>query len=116
MASFDVHRALAAVFDVLAESNRHIQALAPWMKDAAPSALPRALFYESESLRIAGILLQPFMPSKSKQLLDTLGVSEERRCWSDLGLGEGGERTMMSGKVEQLWPNVKLEEAVEVKQ
>ncbi|ORY55326.1 methionyl-tRNA synthetase [Leucosporidium creatinivorum] len=110
MATFDVHRALASVFDVLAEANRHIQLLAPWLADASPSSMHRSLFYESETLRITGILLQPFMPEKSKQLLDTLGVSEERRGWPDLGLGEGGERTMMKGKLKQLFPNVKLEE------
>ena len=112
MLSFDVHRALAAIFDVLAESNRHIQSLSPWAKDANPTALHRSLFYESETLRIAGILLQPFMPSKSRQLLGTLGVEEARRAWSDLGLGDGGRRTMRTGKVEQLWPTVKVVEQV----
>lgn len=110
MATFDVHRALAAVFDVLAEANRHIQQLAPWLADASPSSMHRSLFYESEALRISGILLQPFMPEKAKQLLDTLGVSEEKRGWAELGLGEGGERAVMKGKLKQLFPNVKLEE------
>lgn len=110
MGTFDVHRALASVFDVLTEANRHIQQLAPWLADASPSAMHRSLFYESEALRITGILLQPFMPEKAKQLLDTLGVSVGKRGWAELGLGEGGERTMMKGKLKQLFPNVKLEE------
>lgn len=112
MTTFDVHRALAAIFDVLAEANRHIQTLAPWLPDAAPSAMHRALYYESEALRIAGILLQPFMPEKAEQLLDTLGVHGDRRGWEEARLGGGGEREMMKGKLKQLFPNVKVAEAL----
>lgn len=41
----------------------------------------------AEMLRLAGITLQPFMPNKSKQLLEMLGVSEERRSFNDAVLG-----------------------------
>lgn len=34
-----------------------------------------------ESLRIAGILLQPFMPDKAAQLLDLLGVENQNRTF-----------------------------------
>ncbi|GAB7345326.1 hypothetical protein MBLNU457_3679t1 [Dothideomycetes sp. NU457] len=37
------------------------------------------IYLIAESLRIMGILLQPFMPDKAKQLLDSLGVSPDRR-------------------------------------
>jgi methionyl-tRNA synthetase len=35
----------------------------------------------AESLRIVGILLQSYMPSKMSQLLDMLGVDEARRTF-----------------------------------
>lgn len=47
------------------------------------------------------------MPEKSKALLDLLGVKEESRGWQNLGLGDGGERTMKAVKKgEQLFPAV----------
>ncbi len=36
----------------------------------------------AESLRVCGILLQPFMPDKAAQLLDMLGVDHGRRGFS----------------------------------
>ncbi|GAA6026859.1 hypothetical protein JCM8097_005913 [Rhodosporidiobolus ruineniae] len=104
LSSFEVHRALSAAFDVLAASNKHVQLLSPWLPDSTPSAAHRALFFGSESLRLVGILLQPFMPDKAKQLLDMLGVPEGRRRWEDAEVGKGGERTPKVGKGEYLWP------------
>jgi methionyl-tRNA synthetase len=108
MSEFKVDRAVSAIFQLIAESNRHLQQLAPWLSTSSASAVHRALFYSSETLRISAILLQPFMPEKAHQLLDTLGVANWRRGWSDLALGEGGERTIKKGKC-YLFPVVKLE-------
>ena len=62
------------------------------------------LFNVAESLRIAGILLQPFMPTKSKELLDVLRVDSTRpskRAFSaavfgsDAEYGEGIKKTVL---------------------
>jgi methionyl-tRNA synthetase len=45
------------------------------------------IYYAAESLRICGILLQPFMPSKMGQLLDMLGVDAARRTYQDASFG-----------------------------
>jgi methionyl-tRNA synthetase len=45
------------------------------------------IYYAAESLRICGILLQPFMPSKMEQLLDMIGVDVGRRSYADASLG-----------------------------
>ena len=41
----------------------------------------------AESLRICGILLQPYMPSKMQQLLDQLGVDPDKRSFQDAEFG-----------------------------
>jgi methionyl-tRNA synthetase len=41
--------------------------------------LEEVLFLCTEALRIAGILLQPYMPTKAALLLDMLGVDEKKR-------------------------------------
>lgn len=40
-----------------------------------------------ETLRIVGILLQPYMPSKMSQLLDKLGVEKTRRTFEFAVIG-----------------------------
>lgn len=53
--------------------------LEPWtMPDAS---IP--ITYAYDSLRIAGILLQPFMPVKATELLDRMGVPVDERSWAD---------------------------------
>lgn len=106
LTAFEVHRALAAVFDALAEANRHVQQISPWLATASPSAVHRALFFGSESLRIAAILLQPFMPDKADQLLEMLGVPAERRTWTHCGVGQGGVRTARTPGKAHLWPSI----------
>lgn len=106
LSSFEVHRALAAVFDALAEANRHVQQLSPWLATASPSAVHRALFFGSETLRMSAILLQPFMPTKSEQLLDMLGVPADRRAWACRYFGQGGARVAVTGGKTHLWPPI----------
>lgn len=51
-------------------------------KDQDPNARTRidwVIFRCAEAVRIAGILLQPIMPTKAEKLLDGLGVKAERR-------------------------------------
>jgi methionyl-tRNA synthetase len=45
------------------------------------------IYYAAESMRICGILLQPFMPSKMKRMLDILGVDDDRRLFEHAEFG-----------------------------
>lgn len=49
------------------------------------------LYNVAESLRIAAILLQPFMPNKSKELLTVLRVKEEKWNFSNAVFGSDGD-------------------------
>lgn len=44
--------------------------------------LAGTIFVSAESIRILGILLQPFMPGKAAEMLDLLGVAPERRTFA----------------------------------
>lgn len=49
-------------------------------EDPNAKVLINWVIYEcAEAVRIAGILLQPIMPTKAEELLDNLGVDRERR-------------------------------------
>lgn len=80
--------------------------------------MQRIIFHTAEALRISGILLQPYMPTKARQILDMLGVQEGRRGFADavvggdLGygraIGEGVEKG--KGKYGTIFPPLGVEE------
>jgi methionyl-tRNA synthetase len=47
----------------------------------------KIIFQAAETLRIVGILLQPYMPNKAKLLLDQLGVDESKRTLEFCSVG-----------------------------
>lgn len=70
------------------QANEYTTQLAWWHNTQNRIAvLRRTHLYTHESLRIASILLQPFMPSKTADALDILGVYGNHRNWSDAALG-----------------------------
>lgn len=62
-----------------------------------------AIYYTAESLRIAGILLQPYMPGKAVELLDKLGVEKGKRTFEDAKLGADLEYGKDIGFAKKVW-------------
>jgi len=93
------NKALQRIMDSVYTANAYVQHAAPWTlvklrmaEQANPTpdtariaeldeSAHHIVFLTAETLRITGIMLQPFMPGKAKELLDMLGVAEERRGW-----------------------------------
>jgi len=55
----------------------------PGPQDLNQLRIESIIFHCAEAVRIVGILLQPYMPTKAAQLLDMLGVDESRRTFDD---------------------------------
>ena len=66
--------------------NQYMQKAAPWYV-TDEQQLDGIIFMCAESIRISGILLQPYMPSKMKELLDQLGVDPAKRMFVDAKFG-----------------------------
>ena len=66
-----------------------MQASAPWTlaRIGSEGQVDEIIFLCAESLRICGILLQPYMPAKMKTLLDQLGVAAGDRSYANTLLG-----------------------------
>ncbi|KAK4964120.1 hypothetical protein LTR28_004035 [Elasticomyces elasticus] len=91
--------ALKQIMLTIYAANAYLQATSPWtlvswlkdnQLDPPPNTkehIDRIVFLCAESLRICGILLQPYMPDKAKLLLDMIGVDEGRRTWADARVG-----------------------------
>ncbi|KAJ1547311.1 hypothetical protein HK405_006163 [Cladochytrium tenue] len=83
--------------------------------------LRTTLFMAFETLRVVGLLLQPVMPTKMAQLLDSIGVPPGQRTWryavlaasesaprdNDGTPGFGGERRLPTAKAPALFPRLK---------
>lgn len=66
------------------QANRIFTLLQPWTATAPSADLVKAMTHAHDSLRLAGIALQPVMPAKMDDLLDRLGVLQEERAWDEL--------------------------------
>ena len=103
------NRALQTIMQGVHATNAYFQQSKPWslaalMEDAravndeedqdAPLAaameaeVDRIIYMNAEALRLVGIMLLPFMPTKARTLLDMLGVAEERRNWDWCRVGK----------------------------
>ena len=71
MQTFQIHLYVAAVFEVVAETNRYFANAEPWkLAKTDPARMRLVLYVTIETLRIAAILLQPVMPGSMGKLLD----------------------------------------------
>jgi methionyl-tRNA synthetase len=76
-ARLDFSEALAAVFAVVEEANKHFQRTQPWqaVKDPAKRAQVEASLYAGlEAVRLVAYLLFPYMPTVSPRITEVLGV------------------------------------------
>jgi methionyl-tRNA synthetase len=74
---FAADEALAAVFEVVAATNRAIEQTAPWALARAGETgrLQTVLFHAAEAVRIAALALAPFLPATSARIAAQLGQS-----------------------------------------
>ncbi|TIA94829.1 hypothetical protein E3P94_04034 [Wallemia ichthyophaga] len=86
MDTFEMGKALETIEDTLHEVNRYFTKVEPWSDHTSIEDCARCVMYARETLRIIGILLQPIMPNKSKELLDKLGVDLYARNLQDAAL------------------------------
>jgi methionyl-tRNA synthetase len=80
------HRALDALWAVVAEANRFVDGEAPWaLRKTDPARMETVLYVLCETIRHLAVLTQPFVPQAAARLLDQLGVPEDRRAFRHLG-------------------------------
>lgn len=108
--SFEIPKALKSIFQVLTESNRLISEIAPWHSSTGSEESHECIYLCAESIRFSATLLQPFIPEKSRGILDQLGISEQNRGWKDLKLGSAIGVEVLASNGFQAFPNlIKIE-------
>nr|WP_246179874.1 methionine--tRNA ligase [Kocuria coralli] len=77
------HRALEAIWKVVADCNRYFTAQEPWvLRKTDPERMRTVLWTTLEVVRVVALLVQPVMPASAARLLDVLGQPEDRREFS----------------------------------
>ncbi|MCJ1431781.1 methionyl-tRNA synthetase [Xylographa pallens] len=88
--ALDSGAALKEIMNAVYATNRYMQHTQPWDLVGNPQEsenLNSVIYLCAESLRICGILLQPYMPDTMRKLLDMLGVSPAARKYENTLLG-----------------------------
>ena len=86
-----LHKALEAIFDVVAQANRYVDAQAPWaLKKNDPPRMEAVLYHLAETIRRLALLTQAFMPAASEKILDQLMVPAGSRTLDFYASGRGG--------------------------
>lgn len=86
---------------------------APWAKSTSVETTLNVCALILEALRICGILLQPFMPSKAALLLDSLGIPAEQRALEHAAMGQAQVGEVQSGVLLFEMPQLKVKAAKE---
>ena len=75
MEVFGYHKALASAFEIISILNKYIDSEAPWKLAKEGDVRIKTVLYNIwNSLRIAAMLLYPFMPTKSNEIRHALGL------------------------------------------
>jgi methionyl-tRNA synthetase len=81
-----IHRALEAIWSVVADANRYFAGAEPWaLKKSDPARRATVLFVTAEVVRQIAILAQAIMPVSSSRILDQLAVPSNARDFAHLG-------------------------------
>ena len=111
MEKFAFQQALIDVMKLISRTNKYIDETAPWVlaKDEANKPRLAAVMYNLlEALRIAGVLLSPFMPSTSESVLTQVGAAPEQRTYESAGVFGALPKTVRVQKGETLFPRIDL--------
>ncbi|HUF23506.1 MAG TPA: methionine--tRNA ligase [Vicinamibacterales bacterium] len=109
MESFELERAAGAAFRLIDSTNEFIAVHEPWKLAKDPewsAALDQVLWDASEALRVATVMLTPFMPRSTAEILRRLGDgAPDARA---LEWRSAGSRVIEKGA--NLWPRIDTEE------
>jgi methionyl-tRNA synthetase len=83
MAVQALSRALEQVFELIADANRYVDAMAPWaLRKTDPARMATVLAVLAETVRKAALVTQAFMPDASARILDQLAVPPDARSFA----------------------------------
>ena len=102
----ELSQALGAIWELIRRINQYVQETEPWKLAKDPDAAPEldsTLYGIAEGLRVASVLVLPFMPESATRVLEALGQPDTSLGLARIGAAPGGARI---GELPQLFPRI----------
>ena len=107
-----IHKAIEAVWQVVADANRYFAAQEPWsLKKSDPARMGTVLYVTAETIRRVAILSQPYLPSSAAKFLDQLGVPKDERSFLHLSEDSALKCGTMIATPQPIFPRYVEDEA-----
>ncbi len=110
MEKFAFQNALADIFNLIGRANKYIDENTPWVlaKDMETNGarLARVMYNLLEVLRVSAILLTPFMPTTSVEILRQIGACDSSSSWELAGVYGALSETVTVTKGDNLFPRI----------
>ena len=109
MDTFAPQNALTEVFRLISRANKYIDETAPWVlaKDESNRArLASVMYHLLETIRVAAILLSPFMPDSCRRIFGQIGAGEAETGWDQAGMYGVLPENVQVTKGENLFPRI----------
>ncbi|WP_298834154.1 methionine--tRNA ligase [uncultured Planococcus sp.] len=107
---------LSEVWALISRTNKYIDETQPWVlakDEAEKEQLASVMAHLAESLRMAAVMLQPFLPNAPKQIVEQLGLSEDFLAWDTLqGFGKIPAGIQVVSKGTPIFPRLEVEPEV----
>ena len=111
MEHYAFQNGLIETFKLISRANKYIDETAPWIlaKDEANKPrLARVMYNLLESIRMAAVLLQPFMPDSCEKIFAQIGAPENLRTWDSAAKFGSFDPQVTVHKGETLFPRIDL--------
>ena len=114
--NLEVANSLQEIWSLVSRTNKYVDETAPWVlaKEEDNEKLEACIYHLIENLRKIAILLTPFMPETSENILKQLGIgANELKTWESLFKYDQIKDTKVIKKGEPLFMRLNADEEIE---
>ena len=111
-----VAEAMNEIWKIISRSNKYIDETAPWtlFKNCDNTEkLQSVMYHLLENIRKVAILIKPFMPDISEQILDSFNISDEFRTWESIKKYDVLSDIQVVEKIEPLFARLDIKKELE---
>lgn len=113
------NKILQKIWELVDTTNQYIDKTGPWnlaKTDEGKERLKTVMYNSAESLRVLGVLLNPFMPASMEALMKQLGVEApvEEQGMKSINQWGGLKPGSQTQKAEQLFPRIEDKQAEKI--
>ena len=117
MEHYAFQNALAEIFKVISRANKYIDENTPWVlakdMEANGARLASVMYHLLETLRVCAVLLTPFIPDSSAEILRQIGACADCSTWESAGQFGSLRRDLTVVRGDNLFPRIDAEKELE---